>query len=107
MSGWRLEHSYTELPELFYARVRPTPVREPRLVAFNRPLATILGLDTGALDGPDGAAVFAGNTLPDGAEPLAQAYAGHQFGHFTGLGDGRAILFGEQITPGGDASTSS
>ena len=102
MSGWRLEHSYTELPELFYARVRPTPVREPRLVAFNRPLATSLGLDTGALDGPDGASVFAGNTLPDGAEPLAQAYAGHQFGHFTGLGDGRAILLGEQITPRGD-----
>jgi uncharacterized protein YdiU (UPF0061 family) len=77
-------------------------VREPRLVILNRPLATALGLDADALEGPQGAAVLAGNNLPDGSQPLAQAYAGHQFGHFTGLGDGRAILLGEQITPAGD-----
>src|SRR6185503_15305390 len=65
------------------------------------PLAAQLGLDPGALDGPEGAAIFAGNALPEGARPIAQAYAGHQFGHFTALGDGRAILLGEQITPAG------
>jgi uncharacterized protein YdiU (UPF0061 family) len=70
-------------------------------VAFNRPLAAALGLEPHALDGPHGADVFSGNALPDGARPLAQAYAGHQFGHFTALGDGRAILLGEQITPDG------
>jgi uncharacterized protein YdiU (UPF0061 family) len=102
MAGWRLEHTYTELPQLFHSPAAPTAVREPRLVAFNRPLATTLGLDAQALEGCEGAAVFSGNTLPEGARPIAQAYAGHQFGHFTVLGDGRAILLGEQITPSGD-----
>ena len=102
MAGWRLEHTYTELPRLFYAPATPTAVPDPRLVVFNTPLATALGLDPAALDGPAGASVFAGNTLPEGAVPIAQAYAGHQFGHFTALGDGRAILLGEQITPGGE-----
>ena len=102
MSGWRFEHTYAELPSLFSAPAVPTAVREPRLVAFNRPLAAALGLEPDALDRPDGAAIFAGNALPDGARPIAQAYAGHQFGHFTTLGDGRAILLGEQITPRGD-----
>jgi uncharacterized protein YdiU (UPF0061 family) len=102
MAGWRLEHSYAALPDLFHAPARPTPVREPGLIAFNRQLATSLGLNADALDGPDGAAIFAGNRLPEGSAPLAQAYAGHQFGHFTSLGDGRAILLGEQITPAGD-----
>ena len=99
MSGWRLEHTYTELPQLFYLDAAPTPVGDPRLVAFNRPLAAMLGLDADALDGSTGAAIFAGNSLPPGARPIAQAYAGHQFGHFTILGDGRAILLGEQLTP--------
>src|SRR4051794_22800781 len=102
MAGWRLEHTYTELPKLFYADAAPTAVREPRLVAFNTPLATMLGLVPDALAGAEGAAIFAGNALPDAARPLAQAYAGHQFGYFTALGDGRAILLGEQITPAGD-----
>lgn len=102
MAGWRLEHTYTELPQLFYSDAVPTAVREPRLVAFNRPLATALGLEPDALECGKGAAIFAGNVLPDGARPIAQAYAGHQFGHFTALGDGRAILLGEQITPCGD-----
>jgi uncharacterized protein YdiU (UPF0061 family) len=102
MTGWRLEHTYAELPQLFYSPAVPTPVREPRLIAFNRPLASQLGLDAEALEGSEGAAIFAGNVLPDGARPIAQAYAGHQFGHFTTLGDGRAILLGEQITPLGD-----
>jgi serine/tyrosine/threonine adenylyltransferase len=102
MAGWHLEHTYAELPQLFYSDAAPTPVREPSLVAFNRPLATMLGLEPEALAGSEGAAIFAGNVVPAGARPIAQAYAGHQFGHFTALGDGRAILLGEQITPSGD-----
>ena len=101
-AGWRLEHTYADLPQLFYSSALPTPVREPRLVAFNRPLTTVLGLDPDMLQGPEGAAIFAGNALPDGARPIAQAYAGHQFGHPTVLGDGRAILLGEQVTPSGN-----
>jgi len=101
MSGWRLEHTYSGLPAVFHAQVPPTPVRAPEFVVFNTPLAAALGLDVTALDTPHGAAIFAGNDLPGGALPLAQAYAGHQFGHFTTLGDGRAILLGEQVTPDG------
>ncbi len=100
-AGWCLEHSYAQLPALFYTAVEPTPVRAPRLVTLNRALAGRLGLDVDALAGELGAAVFAGNRLPPGSAPIAQAYAGHQFGHFTGLGDGRAILLGEQIAPDG------
>jgi uncharacterized protein YdiU (UPF0061 family) len=102
MAGWRLEHTYTELPQLFYAPEVPTAVRTPGLVVFNRPLAAMLGLEPDALEGAEGAAIFAGNVLPDGARSIAQAYAGHQFGHFTALGDGRAILLGEQVIPCGD-----
>lgn len=101
MAGWRLEHTYADLPQLLRAHVHPSAVRDPRLVVFNRPLAVALGLDADVLDSPAGAAIFGGNVLPEGARPIAQAYAGHQFGHFTGLGDGRAILLGEQIAPDG------
>ena len=102
MSGWHLEHTYADLPQLFHSDVRPTPVRAPRLVAFNTRLAERLGLDADKLSGQHGAEIFAGNALPDGARPIAQAYAGHQFGGFTALGDGRAILLGEQVTPSGE-----
>ena len=101
-AGWRLEHSYAQLPALFHAAVAPTTVTAPHLMVLNRPLAAALGLDADALAGDEGAALFAGNRLPPGAAPLAQAYAGHQYGHFTTLGDGRAILLGEQITPRGE-----
>ena len=100
--GWRLEHSYAQLPAIFHVAVAPTPVMAPRLVVLNRPLATSLGLDADALQSDEGAAIFSGHRLPPGAAPLAQAYAGHQYGHFTMLGDGRAILLGEQITPRGE-----
>lgn len=100
-AGWNFDNSFTRLPGPLFARVEPTPVRAPSLVLLNRPLALELGLDPEALSGEAGAAVFSGNALPDGAEPLAQAYAGHQFGHFTMLGDGRALLLGEQIAPDG------
>jgi len=99
--GWRFEHTYAALPAILHTAVTPTPVCAPQYAVFNTVLAGELGLDVAALDSPDGAAIFAGNALPDGAQPLAQAYAGHQFGHFTGLGDGRAILLGEQIAPDG------
>lgn len=101
MGSWRLEHTYGTLPALFHSRAEPTPVRSPELLYFNAPLGTRLGLDVETLDSPAGAAIFGGNALPAGAAPLAQAYAGHQFGHFTSLGDGRAILLGEQVAPDG------
>ena len=99
--GWRLDHSYSRLPALLHKQWHPTPVQSPRLVIFNRPLALALGLDADALGSEDYAPVFAGNTPPPGALPLAQAYAGHQFGNFTNLGDGRTLLLGEQLTPSG------
>ncbi|MES2920112.1 MAG: YdiU family protein [Verrucomicrobiota bacterium] len=100
--GWRLENSYASLPPVFHFSIAPVPVRAPRLVLLNRALAESLGLAADALEGENGAAIFAGNVLPPGASPLAQAYAGHQYGGFTTLGDGRAILLGEQITPQGE-----
>ncbi|SDD82812.1 Uncharacterized conserved protein YdiU, UPF0061 family [Paenibacillus sp. UNCCL117] len=100
--GWNLDNSYARLPELFFTRQEPTRVRAPKLVLFNQSLALSLGLNVQALQGEEEAAVFAGNRVPEGAEPLAQAYAGHQFGHFTMLGDGRALLLGEQLTPSGE-----
>jgi uncharacterized protein YdiU (UPF0061 family) len=101
-AGWRFDNSYARLAESFYARMSPVPVRSPELVVFNGELAAALGLQAGSLAGREGAAVFSGNSIPEGAEPIAQAYAGHQFGHFTMLGDGRAILLGEHLTPAGE-----
>ena len=98
---WAFDNSYARLPDVFFTRTNPAPVREPRMALFNRPLAGTLGLDADALDTEAGAAIFSGNNIPAGAEPIAQAYAGHQFGHLTMLGDGRAILLGEHIAPGG------
>jgi uncharacterized protein YdiU (UPF0061 family) len=90
------DNSYAALPDTFFARVAPTPVKAPTLVGFNATLAKELGMD--GLDDPDLAAVFAGNTLPDGASPIAQLYSGHQFGQYNPqLGDGRAVLLGETI----------
>lgn len=100
-AGWHLENSYATLPAEFFVRQAPTRVRAPAFALFNTPLATELGLDAQAFSTTDGAQVFSGNTLPPGSDPLAQAYAGHQYGHFTMLGDGRAILLGEQIAPDG------
>jgi uncharacterized protein YdiU (UPF0061 family) len=99
-SGWKLESSYAELPQLFFTEQRPSSVPDPTLVIFNEKLAESLGLSAKA--SKDYLSVFAGISVPDGASPLAQAYAGHQFGYFTMLGDGRAVLLGEQITPSGD-----
>jgi serine/tyrosine/threonine adenylyltransferase len=92
-----LQHTYSALPARFYARVAPAPVKDPRLVVFNSRLAAELDLDPAALE-REGAALFSGNQPPDDAEPIAMAYAGHQFGGFVPqLGDGRAILLGERV----------
>ncbi|MFZ1969171.1 MAG: protein adenylyltransferase SelO family protein, partial [Bradyrhizobium sp.] len=92
------QNTYAALPDGFFARVAPTPVASPRLIKLNRPLAVRLGLDPDRLDTPEGAEILAGKRIPDGAEPIAMAYAGHQFGYFVPqLGDGRAILLGEVI----------
>ena len=83
--GWDFDNSYIRLPKVFYAGLNPFPVRAPKLVAFNRSLALTLGLNDSALDSDEGAAVFAGNSIPEGAEPLAQGghdfWIGHELGH--------------------------
>jgi uncharacterized protein YdiU (UPF0061 family) len=94
---FRFENSYARLPERFYSRVAPAKVREPRLVKLNGALAAELGVDPASLE-PVAADVFSGNVVPEGADPIALAYAGHQFGSFVPqLGDGRAILLGEVV----------
>lgn len=92
------DNSYQRLPDRFYARLAPTPVASPRLVKLNLQLAELLGVDPAALSSQAGVAVLSGNEIPEGAEPIAMAYAGHQFGGFSPqLGDGRAILLGEVV----------
>lgn len=100
-TGWNFDNSYARLPNLFFTKLNPTPVRAPRLIILNHSLADSLGLNAQALQSDTGVATLAGNDIPEGAEPLSQAYAGHQFGHFNMLGDGRALLLGEQLTPSG------
>ena len=96
-------NSYARLPEHFFARLSPTTVAKPRLIKFNELLASELCLDTRALEPDELAAIFAGNVIPPGAEPIAMAYAGHQFGNFVPqLGDGRAILLGEVVDRNGE-----
>jgi len=101
-TGWNLENSYANLPKSFYTNINPTPAKLPELVIFNERLSKTLGLNIDAMQSIDGLLVFTGNRILEGSNPLAQAYAGHQFGHFTMLGDGRAVLLGEQITPLGE-----
>ena len=92
------DNSYARMPSRFFARVDPTPVSAPRLICLNRGLAIELGVDPDRLGNADAVQVLAGATVPEGAEPLAMAYAGHQFGNFVPqLGDGRALLLGEVI----------
>ncbi|HIQ39858.1 MAG TPA: YdiU family protein [Sulfurivirga caldicuralii] len=98
--NWPFEYTYTQLPDTLWARVDPIPVRAPRLLIFNDALADTLGLSPW-LEDVDLAALFSGNWLPPGARPFAQAYAGHQFGHFALLGDGRALILGEWCTADG------
>ena len=92
------DNSYARLPDRFYARLEPTPVSAPRLVKLNHTLALELGLNPEDLTTPEGVAMLAGNHVAPGSEPIALAYAGHQFGNFVPqLGDGRALLLGEVV----------
>ena len=101
LNTWQLENSYADLPKQFYTPINPTPVNKPSLIIFNKELSKELGIDL-----PDDkellAQIFSGNKLPKKAKPISQAYAGHQFGHFSILGDGRAHLIGEQISSNGE-----
>ncbi|MDP9347870.1 MAG: YdiU family protein [Gemmatimonadota bacterium] len=102
MVGFPFDNTYARLPERFFARVAPTPVRAPRLIRVNGPLAVQLGLDPDWLASEEGVEVLAGNRVADASEPIATAYAGHQFGTFVPqLGDGRAILLGELVDRAG------
>ncbi|MDF2926897.1 MAG: hypothetical protein K0R57_5811 [Paenibacillaceae bacterium] len=100
-AGWNFDNSYARLPKTLFSEQNPTPVSSPRLTVFNDSLAATLGLNAQALRSGNGVEILAGNRIPEGALPLAQAYAGHQYGKFNMLGDGRALLLSEQLTPQG------
>ena len=92
------DNSYSRLPDAFFSLIKPTPVSAPVMIRLNHDLATELGIDIARLDSHEGLAILSGNHRPEGSEPLAMAYSGHQFGGFSlHLGDGRAILLGEVI----------
>ena len=95
--GWHFDNTYSKLSNTFKEDIKPTPVHDPELVILNKELAKDLNLDFSKIDNKDLAKLFSGNSLPENANPIAQAYAGHQFGHFTMLGDGRAVLLGEHL----------
>ncbi|NCZ64196.1 MAG: hypothetical protein EBY62_10480, partial [Cellvibrionales bacterium] len=97
-SSLRLESTYANLPGIFYTRLSPVPVSKPKVVIFNQKLAEEMGLDLTHFNGQQKAGLLAGNLIPEGCTPFAQAYAGHQFGNFTMLGDGRAIILGEHLS---------
>ncbi len=96
--GWNFDNTYSRLPGDMLSKLSPTPVKHPEMVVINQDLSKELGLDFSSVENKELASIFSGNLLPDGSESIAQAYAGHQFGHFTMLGDGRAIVIGEHIS---------
>jgi uncharacterized protein YdiU (UPF0061 family) len=100
--GWYFDHSYIKLPRDFFVDQLPIKVEKPKLILLNEGLLKSLGLDKEALSVEAWGNIFSGNTIPEKAYPIAQAYAGHQFGHFTLLGDGRAVVLGEQINSNGE-----
>ena len=100
--GWQFDNTYSRLPDTLFASAAPAETRAPRVAILNHRLAAELGLDLDAMPPEAAAALFSGQDLPSGSRPIAQAYAGHQFGGFTMLGDGRAILLGEHRTPAGN-----
>ncbi|MDC0416186.1 YdiU family protein [Candidatus Pelagibacter sp.] len=95
--GWHFDNTYSKLPKSFLENIKPIPVKDPKLIILNKNLAKQLNLDFSKFSETDLAKIFSGNSLPEGSETIAQAYAGHQFGHFTMLGDGRAVLLGEHL----------
>jgi len=96
--GWRFDNTYSKLPDTMMSKLSPIPVKKPELVILNNSLSEKLGLDFSTIDKENLSLMFAGNLLPEGSRSIAQAYAGHQFGHFTMLGDGRAIVIGEHLS---------
>ena len=91
--GWHFDNTYSKLSNTFKEDIKPTPVHDPELIILNKELAKDLNLDFSKIDTKDLAKLFSGNLLPEGTNTIAQAYAGHQFGHFTMLGDGtNAVL---------------
>ncbi len=96
--GWRFDNTYLKLPSSMLTKLTPTPVKAPELVILNHSLSKDLGLDFSNISDKNLAPIFSGNQLPEGSDTIAQAYAGHQFGHFTLLGDGRAIVMGEHLS---------
>ena len=99
---FNFQSTYKDLPEQFFSEAKPQPVASPILVILNQDLAQDIGVDFSSLSEKQKADLFSGNELTEGSEPFSQAYAGHQFGHFTILGDGRAHVLGEHVTPSGD-----
>ena len=96
--GWRFDNTYSKLPSSMLTKLQPTPVKAPELIFLNHSLSKMLDLDFTGLNDKNLASIFSGNLLPEGSDTIAQAYAGHQFGHFTILGDGRAIVIGEHLS---------
>ncbi|MDA7572981.1 YdiU family protein [Candidatus Pelagibacter sp.] len=96
--GWRFDNSYSKLPESFLTNTNPTPVEFPEIKILNYDLVKKLGLNFSNIDNENLSKLFSGNLMPKGSKAISQAYAGHQFGHFTMLGDGRAVLMGEHIS---------
>ena len=95
--GWHFDNTYSKLSKIFSEEIKPTPVHDPNLLILNEKLAKDLNLNFSNINKKNLAKIFAGNTLPKETTTIAQAYAGHQFGHFTMLGDGRAVLLGEHL----------
>ena len=96
--GWCFDNTYFKLSDIFKEDIKPIPVKKPELVLLNKTLAENLNLNFSNLDNQELSELFSGNSLPEGSNSIAQAYAGHQFGHFTMLGDGRAVLIGEHLS---------
>jgi len=101
-SGWNLQSNYTQISDKLFSELKPDAVTNPSTVIVNNELAEKLGLNLKGISEEDLSNLFSGNSLPHGSKPFAQAYAGHQFGQFTILGDGRAHIVGEQVTPDGE-----
>ena len=99
--GWCFDNTYFKLSDIFKEDIKPIPVKKPELVLLNKTLAENLNLNFSNLDNQELSELFSGNSLPKGSNSIAQAYAGHQFGHFTMLGDGRAVLIGEHLSKDG------
>ena len=95
--GWKFNNTYSKLPKNLLSKIQPLPVKAPKVIIFNQNLSKELNLDFSQVDKKELALIFSGNQLPAGSESISQAYAGHQFGYFTILGDGRAHVIGEHI----------